>query len=287
VKNSRFGLLGSVLYNEANIYRAAATAKALKERFPNSLLPIGFSDPVLSAFANAVLHCSTCAEVAVTLNEAVDEPPAAEAGATAETAIVIHATNSLEGIPKEYAALSGMFGTRNRDWKLIERSVIHGARGRQLEKFIVSASNQRKEVYFDITEWFAGNTSKDATAALERLITPCDKPLPVLLPKEEFMTLQGGLLRLTEPQLNQIGLSQADWKNMLDPFLDALKQWHGKQYESIPEHVSVTALISVWTKIMGLLASWQPADLLQEEELENLKAIIGGTIKDARQLGLR
>jgi hypothetical protein len=31
---------------------------------------------------------------------------------------------------------------------------------------------------------------------------------------------------------------------------------------------------------MGLLASWQPADLLQEE-IENLKAIIGGTMKAA------
>jgi len=33
---------------------------------------------------------------------------------------------------------------------------------------------------------------------------------------------------------------------------------------------------------MALLASWQPQGLLQEEELENLKAIIGGTMKAAR-----
>jgi hypothetical protein len=71
---------------------------------------------------------------------------------------------------------------------------------------------------------------------------------------------------------------------MLDPFLDTMKQWHGKEYASIPEHVSVTTLISVWSKIMGLLASWQPADLLQEEELENLKAIIGGAMKAARNV---
>lgn len=96
------------------------------------------------------------------------------------------------------------------------------------------------------------------------------------------MTLQMGLLRLTEAQLNQLGLSQTDHKSMLSPFLDALKPWHEKEYASIPEHVSVTTLISVWSKIMGLLMSWQPANLLQEEELENLKAIIGGTVKAAR-----
>jgi hypothetical protein len=55
-----------------------------------------------------------------------------------------------------------------------------------------------------------------------------------------------------------------------------------REYASIPEHVSVITLISVWSGIMGLLMSWQPADLLQEEELENLKAIISGTIKAAR-----
>src|SRR5271165_5458021 len=71
VRKSRFGLFGPVLYNEKNLYRAAATAKALSERFTRNLLPSGFTDPVLSAFANAIFHCSTCAEVAVTLNEAL------------------------------------------------------------------------------------------------------------------------------------------------------------------------------------------------------------------------
>jgi len=85
-------------------------------------------------------------------------------------------------------------------------------------------------------------------------------------------------LRLTEEQLNQLGLSPMDRKSMLDPFFDTLKQWHAKEYESIPKHVSVTTLVSVWSNIMGLLRSWEPADLLQEEEIENLKAIIGGTM---------
>jgi len=205
-----------------------------------------------------------------------------EGGTTPESAIRIHAANSLEGIPKEYAILGAMFGTENKDWKVIERSLIHANDDRKLEKFVVSASDKRKEIYFDITEWFSGNTSKEVKAKLEKIIARHDKPLTILLPKEEFMTLQIGLLRLTEAQLNQLGLSQADRKSMLDPFLDALKPWNGKEYVTIPEHLGVATVVSVWSKIMGLLVSWQPADLLQQEELENLKAIIGGTIKARR-----
>lgn len=293
VKKSRFGFMGPVLYNEKNIYQAAATAKALSERFPDSLLPPGFTDPVLSAFANAVLHCASCAEVAVTLNEVLktERPEQAMAtkanaqptqgGSTLESAIPIHAANSLEGIPKEYAILRAMFGTEQRDWKLIDRFLTHTDDGRKIEKLIVNASGKRKEVYFDVTSFVSGNDAH-ARAALDNLMATQDKKLSVVLPREEFMTLQVGLLHLTEAQLKQIGLSLADRKSMLDPFLDEMKQWHGKEYGSIPEHVTVTTLISVWMKIFGLLKAWEPANILQEEELENLKAIIGGTIKAAR-----
>jgi hypothetical protein len=71
VKNSRFGWFGAILYNEKNVYKAAETAMALDFLFPDNLLPAGFTDLVLKSFANAIWHCSTCAEVAVTLNEAV------------------------------------------------------------------------------------------------------------------------------------------------------------------------------------------------------------------------
>jgi len=39
--------------------------------YPNSQLPPGFTDPVLCAFANAILHCATCSEVTTVLNEAI------------------------------------------------------------------------------------------------------------------------------------------------------------------------------------------------------------------------
>jgi hypothetical protein len=62
---------GAVLYKEENLYNAARTAAALTALFPESLLPPVFTDPSLSAFANAIMHCSTCGEVAVVCNEAI------------------------------------------------------------------------------------------------------------------------------------------------------------------------------------------------------------------------
>jgi hypothetical protein len=71
VKKTRLGFFGAVLYEEKVVYKAALTAKALSFLYPNNLLPPGFTNPVLRAFANAIMHCSTCAEVSIILNEAV------------------------------------------------------------------------------------------------------------------------------------------------------------------------------------------------------------------------
>jgi hypothetical protein len=71
VKRSRLGLFGSTFYNVRNAHKTAETARALTYLYPNSQLPTGFTDPVLCAFSNAILHCATCSEVAVVLNEAV------------------------------------------------------------------------------------------------------------------------------------------------------------------------------------------------------------------------
>lgn len=94
----------------------------------------------------------------------------AKGGTTPDSAIRIHAANSIEGIPKEYAVLKAMFGVPNQDWKLIGRSVLDtDADGRRLERFIISAAGNRREIYFDVTEWFKGNTSKEAKAAPPRV----------------------------------------------------------------------------------------------------------------------
>jgi len=74
--NGRFGwflisFFGSVLYNEKNVYKAAATAAALDTLFPERHIPVRFRNPALNSFSNAIWQCSTAAEVAVTLNNAL------------------------------------------------------------------------------------------------------------------------------------------------------------------------------------------------------------------------
>jgi hypothetical protein len=64
---------GPILYNEKNVYRAAKTAAVLHSKYPEAT-GLTFQNPVLAAFANAVWRCSSATDVAITLNEAVDQP---------------------------------------------------------------------------------------------------------------------------------------------------------------------------------------------------------------------
>jgi hypothetical protein len=73
LKKGRFGVLGRLLYKETVSYRAALTAHELGFLFPANLLPARFpTSPVLRAFTNAVLHCSSCAVVRATIKTASD-----------------------------------------------------------------------------------------------------------------------------------------------------------------------------------------------------------------------
>jgi hypothetical protein len=65
------GFFAAVLYNEKDVYKAARTALALDELFLEKRVPVAFRNPILSAYANAIWQCSSAAEVAVTLNEAI------------------------------------------------------------------------------------------------------------------------------------------------------------------------------------------------------------------------
>jgi len=72
VKKSKLGLFGPKLYQSRTVYDAAATAQTLHTLFPNYVGADGITNPTLRSFTNAVLHCSTTAEVANVLNAAVD-----------------------------------------------------------------------------------------------------------------------------------------------------------------------------------------------------------------------
>jgi len=59
---------GPKLYDENNVYKNARAAQSLSIIFPQQA-NLSFKNPVLTAFANAVWHCSTAAEVSILLSE--------------------------------------------------------------------------------------------------------------------------------------------------------------------------------------------------------------------------
>jgi hypothetical protein len=273
VKKAALVSLSKPLFAEADVYMTVILAGALSERFPINRLPKGFNHPVLSAFTNALLYCSTSAEVRQVLNKPVTLEKPSQNGLTPATAIPIKAANSAEGIPKEYAAMIALFGRPNRDWKKMDRSTIE-YQNRILEKFILSVADRRTEVYFDITGWVKNNVIPD------RPVTPIKAPLgesrAILLPKEELFTLEMILMSLSEEQLRQIGMPLEIRNEMLAPIVTKLISW--KDYNSIPPHVEISLPVASWSRVYVLLRGVEPANLLQEEEIENLKAIIGGAI---------
>lgn len=71
VKRSLLGLFGAQLYKEKDTHKNAMTAKALAYILPARRVPPGLSNPILSSFTNAALHCVNSAELCRLLNEAI------------------------------------------------------------------------------------------------------------------------------------------------------------------------------------------------------------------------
>ncbi|MGO9389247.1 hypothetical protein [Rhodoblastus sp.] len=70
---------GHLLYNEKNVYKNTQTGMQLKLTFPQQAPELNFTNPVLSAFSNAIWNCPSAARVAAVLNEAaLNAPPAEE-----------------------------------------------------------------------------------------------------------------------------------------------------------------------------------------------------------------
>jgi hypothetical protein len=67
-RNLMSNWLGPTLYNEKNVYKNAQATQALSLMFPEPTHPLSFKNPVLTAFANAIWHCSSASEVSIVLN---------------------------------------------------------------------------------------------------------------------------------------------------------------------------------------------------------------------------
>ena len=69
VKTSKMSLLRAKLFDESNDYKLAKTAMSMNEQYEDDLTPQEMWNPVLKAFVNTILHCSSLAEVSRSLNE--------------------------------------------------------------------------------------------------------------------------------------------------------------------------------------------------------------------------
>jgi hypothetical protein len=75
IKSLLSNFFGPKLYNEGSVYKNAQTARALSLIYPEQATPLCFKNPVLAAFANAIWHCSSAAEVCAVFNEATAKTP--------------------------------------------------------------------------------------------------------------------------------------------------------------------------------------------------------------------
>jgi hypothetical protein len=66
---------GARLYKESSVYKNARTARALSLLYPDQAPELQFKNPALVAFANAIWHCGSAAEVCTVLNEAAAKFP--------------------------------------------------------------------------------------------------------------------------------------------------------------------------------------------------------------------
>jgi hypothetical protein len=89
--------LGPKLYNQSNVYKNAQATLALRMMYPEQSPELQFQNPALAAFANAIWHCASAAEVCIVLNEASAKAPQFEQ--EAETAALQAAFQAATNYP--------------------------------------------------------------------------------------------------------------------------------------------------------------------------------------------
>lgn len=76
-------------------------------------------------------------------------------GLTMDEAVVIHASNSMEGIPLEYQFVAKKEGKRGVDWNLVQQSLQQN-NDKSYDVLVINLTknNEEKTYYFDITNFF-------------------------------------------------------------------------------------------------------------------------------------
>ena len=116
--------------------------------------------------------------------------PLEQDGRTAATAILLPAVDGAAAVAIRYEVLARLFGVRDLDWQVLQRSWLKGPGGRALERYDIGTRQGRDVVFFDV-----GDVAEDAgilaaRAALSRAVaTRNEADLTIELPKDQYLTL--------------------------------------------------------------------------------------------------
>lgn len=217
------------------------------------------------------------------------DDPVERDGCTPETAFVINAAGSAEGITIEYRVLEAMFGKENVDWKKHERRVMRTAQGRTIEKFLVGFKGKRHEVYFDISSWHSlppnPATEQIMGGVMER---QKHRRLTIELPRPPLLALFQLISSITDEQLPT---AQLDRDRITEEIMSACalsglaqdENWAGN-----PQRVPIEFRVYDWVRIYAFIRTLsdtskslpqESRSLLHEEMMEDLKAYIDGGVK--------
>lgn len=133
------GIFGAILYNETNVYKAVQTSIALDTLFVERPNHLTFQSPVLNAFANAIWHCPTAANVAVTLNTATEK---AASLAVYDNEIISDYFKFMDGSERNENAFYDVMLLPHRKSDIvsaIERTIIYEASGERLKLLVAGA----------------------------------------------------------------------------------------------------------------------------------------------------
>jgi len=205
-----------------------------------------------------------------------------KSGESPDRPVLLAASNSFEGIQKEYQTLSELFGRRDKDWKLVSRTTL-SHNGRTLEKFEVSHRGKRKAIYFDITSWLAGNQEAQfSPVGLLADQTLSDFMVEARIRADVATLFPVSLLSLNDSQLAQVHFPIEDRNAVLDAFLSKAEHAAGLVEKGPPyEHVRILLSAKRWALVSHLVRSIDVSNHHLQTMVEELRFAIEGAMKEA------
>ena len=204
-------------------------------------------------------------------------------GSSSDAPIVIEAANSVLCISEEYRILDKKFGKKDVEWKLLDRLGMN-QNGRRLDKFIISHRDKRIEVYFDVTACLAGNDAVKQFDAIDQVLGKNDVDIRISVPKEGFSFLLVAMPQIPNGLLTQVGISDEDRWKVVSNLADSAGKIDTKvPYESWPATIDITMNLLLWIRLDAVIITMKPGNIMQEEIIADLKAIIGGALEDNKK----